>query len=786
MTKYSLLTFLLSLLFYAKAQNVMLTPEERAYMYHVVEKSPVLKRNMGDLFHYRGDTVYYKFKLKGGKYDSIIDFDSIEQKIIYEPSLLTINSYEFATIENGILAELSSKLALQSLYRELKRRNEQKIEGMSNRVYTNFLYHLTSNLPAKATRYRNEKEEPIPLVIDLLDPNLSFYERASSLSQVQSFNQAEQQQVMDAIFSATQIYIQDKGEEYFSKIGGRGDFYSFLLAAGDGSSTSGLLNERELARTGKHKIGKPKGIGLFTYETRFITHKGNYQTLSPNQSVQTEFSTIDGSEITNLHLNMWGFNKQLQTTVVIRHKDSVYLLYASKISKELSPDTTFGKGSTIHSIIYKLEHKSIPDLDEEINGKEGLKFKLEEAKKAKQLNLIKIKETEIALKGGTQKNHKLKKKNKVVTRQNGQEHVHKSRGKIKTLQRKYAYLINRQAQIEKIQASADAELREEEERLQRFRSRLLELKGFIDGVQLQYNRFGYVYTFADGCTFNSFTQNFKIPDSLKMKDFSVRLVTIGPDAMSKRVDEIQLLTNVTTGKPEDLQVHNFNLSFNDVFDTDSYRIKKLNTKETDRFELSKLMYEALITDKDLLFDLKGNGVGKKVGDSIVVSTDKELKNYPGETKEEQQTNKQNLEFKELRKTMLSMQETSEAVVLKIESFTDPVQSNFSKKNITVQPLKEKYKLTENQLLSAFRTYAVFEKFYGELLRSVYFHYSGKEREKLLDLLQKKFEKGFILVNNKKIPLKEFDKLLHIEDSYYEIKLNQLKAEEDKIKVLLAF
>lgn len=762
----------------------MLSAEERAYLYHVAEKSLTLKRNIGDLFNYKGEPVYFKFKEKR-KTDSIINYDSIEQNIIYEPSLLEINSYEFSSIENGLLAELASKLALQSLYRELKRREEIKSEGISNQVYNQFLDTLTAYLPNKAIRYRNEKNEPIPKVIELLDPNLSFFERANQLKELSSFKLIEQQEVMNAIYIATQLYIQLKGKEYYTKIGGQKEFYSYLQAVGDGSSTSGLLNERELITEGKRGIGKPKGIGLFTYETGFKTHKGNHQVLSPKQSVSNDFYGIE-KDLTNIHLSMWGFNKRLQTTVVIRNKDSVYLLYASKVNKELTPDTTFGAGSTVHGIIYKLENKSIPDLDESINGKTGLKFKLEEAKEAKALNLLKIKETEFELKSGSQKNHKLKKKNKVVTRENGQSRVASTRGEIKRLQNKLAYLINRQAQIEKILANAEADLKEEEERLQRFRDRLVELKGFIDGKQLGYSKFGYIYTFEDGCTFNSYTQNFKIPADLKIEDFSIRLITIGPDAMSDRVDEIQLLSNVTRGIPEDIIPHPFELSFKDVFETDKYKLKDFKLNETERFELSKLLYQTLTNKKDLYFNVRGNGVGKMENGVLVSSSAKELDAYPGETKEEQAISKQQNEFKELRSTSLKFSENEEQIILNIESFTDPVKSNFSKKTITVQPIKEKYKLTENQTLSIFRSYTVLEKFYGELLRAANFHFKGKEKEKLLSNIKKTFEKTNLLAGDKKINAKEIEAILHTETSYYEIKMEQFKIEEDKIKILLEF
>ena len=108
----------------------MLTPEEKAILHHVVIKSPALNRNLGEYFKYAGDTIYFLYKSKGEQLrDSIIDYDSIEQIIVYEPSLLEVNFYELKKASQGLLSEVATKMALQTTYRELVRRDEIKTEG---------------------------------------------------------------------------------------------------------------------------------------------------------------------------------------------------------------------------------------------------------------------------------------------------------------------------------------------------------------------------------------------------------------------------------------------------------------------------------------------------------------------------------------------------------------------------------------------------------------------------------------------------------------------------------
>ena len=200
----------------------MLTPEEKAILHHVVLKSPALNRNLGEYFHYAGDTIYFLYKRKGEKLrDSIIDYDSIEQVVIYEPSLLEVNFNELKKSSQGLLSEVATKMALQTTYRELKRRDEIKTEGISDSVYVNFLRELSNNLPDKAVRIKNSKRIPISEIMDVLDPNIIFNNRVKELNKLKSFKLVEQQEIVNVISESIRSFIQNKSYEYFLKIGGK-------------------------------------------------------------------------------------------------------------------------------------------------------------------------------------------------------------------------------------------------------------------------------------------------------------------------------------------------------------------------------------------------------------------------------------------------------------------------------------------------------------------------------------------------------------------------------------
>ena len=747
-------------------QSVMLTPEENGRMYHIVKKSKVLDRSLSQYFEYKGPKIQFKY-FREGENDSLIDYDSIVNTIILEPSLLKIDYYGLSHASTGLLAELSSKMALYELYEDLKTRNIEKVEGTSNRSFEYFMDTLILKLPNGTIRKKNGKNVPSSSVMDLINPNLFFNQRSTALSSFQSITQPQQKTVIEAINFATRSYLQFKGKEYYSKICHLSpDFKTNLLACGDGSNTDGLLEEREKIYKHKNELGDPVGVGLFTYETTFESGNKNKQTLVPKQSAVLEFDAIP-EEYTTLHLSMWGFNRNQQTTVAIYREDNMYLLYANKLTKELSPDTTFGKGATLQSIIAQLENKAIPDLDKQINGKDGIREKLGNKDTSYNYVLLEIVNTEFEL---------------VNLRYNGL----KNKKKVKKTQDHLAWLYARKISIEKQQKELIEELAEAEERMARFNERLFELKAFINYTEIKYDRFGYVYTFSDGTTFNSNTQNLTFPDSLKVEDFEVRLITFGPDAMSKHVDEIQLLTSVIKGQPEDWETHDYKLSLFDTFKSDQFTMDELVLDEEQRFEASKLLQYLLKTkDATLNFNLEGNGVGVLMDSKVVASTAKEEDAYPGENEEERKISRDSELYKPLRTSYLSFTKKNIQLNLNVQSYTDPVKSNFTYKTSGVRELKKQYdSITDNQLLSAFRTFFIAEQFTKELAKAAHQDFTDKNLSKLDNVLKTTLTKTKVKMGNLYLRYEDYAKIAHPNGDFYDTVIQDIKNKEaENLKVL---
>ena len=91
-----------------------------------------------------------------------------------------------------------------------------------------------------------------------------------------------------------------------------------------------------------------------------------------------------------------------------------------------------------------------------------------------------------------------------------------------------------------------------------------------------------------------------------------------------------------------------------------------------------------------------------------------------------------------------------------------------------KPLKEKYsKLSENDLLSAFRTFFICERFMGELFRAVYFNFEGKTKTKMLSLLRRKLEKSVVKVKSITIDYAEYSDVVHNDVDFYSASLRKV-------------
>jgi hypothetical protein len=177
-------------------------------------------------------------------------------------------------------------------------------------------------------------------------------------------------------------------------LGGKAtSFKNILVAAGDGSNTEGLLEEREKDERGRWNRGLPKAVGLFPYQL-FIEKKEEKkkvtEKIEPLRITTNNFKTPGNNKFTNLHFDVWGYNSEKQTTVVIEKNGLNYHLFGSKDTRFLSPDSTFSDGTTFQSIINDLEFNKIAKINELIYGKKGYDYWIDYNEKKRDATELKI------------------------------------------------------------------------------------------------------------------------------------------------------------------------------------------------------------------------------------------------------------------------------------------------------------------------------------------------------------------------------------------------------------
>ncbi|MCR9173275.1 MAG: hypothetical protein NXI10_12315, partial [bacterium] len=327
------LLIVLSLSFSANAQlNEGLTPEERAYLFHVVKKSPILDNNLGRYFDYQGPEITFP----NGK----INYDSTELLIINTPEHLIIRKEEISKSPKGLLAEASNKMAVWELNKVLlaKRKNPNNLKQYQNE-FDAFESYLEEKLPTEAYRPKDGEQRPHPKIYNILNPSLSLDDKVAMVETMRFLDTQEKMELLEAMNHAINKYVKERAERIYLHLGGEAEeFDNVLMAAGDGSGTSGLLEEREKNERGMWNRGLPKAIGLFPYDLmieRIETKRKTTEKIEPARFAAHDFMTAGNNRLTNVHLDVWGYNSEKQTTVVIEKGGRQYLLFGSKETRFL-------------------------------------------------------------------------------------------------------------------------------------------------------------------------------------------------------------------------------------------------------------------------------------------------------------------------------------------------------------------------------------------------------------------------------------------------------------------
>jgi hypothetical protein len=759
------LTFYFSLLtapFTAFSQiNEGLTAEERAYLYHIVKKSEILDNNIGRYLDYKGPMVYLPNKK--------INYDSLELIILNQPELLIIRKDEIARSPKGILGETSNKMAMWELNKVLlaKRIGEKELEPYRTK-YENFERYLMEKLPEDAKKGSDGELKPTPKIINLLNPGLSFEDKTDFLETLRFKDPNVDKAILDAISYAINSYVEARSKYFYHSLGGKADvFENYLVAAGDGSSTSGMLNEKERDDKGRWNRGLPKAVGLFPYQTKLevVGDKKKETVVEPMRYAVLDMKTTGNWRYTQLHFDVWGYNTEKQTTVVIEKNGLSYPLFGSGETRFLSPDSTFSKGITMMAIINDLKSNKITKLNEMIYGKRGFDYWIEYNKKKKDETELKIEKQEYGYSAlhnepaGTDKkaSKKEKKAKKHITHPDADKNPPRltNRSDKKDKKVSEASIVDLYNLFDTYKKKiADLELQKSEalDLLAIYQQRLDTYYRLMGQKWAKYTEENGLYIFEDSSTFDMLTQEFSFPPGQTQEDFEVRLVAIPESSISDEADEVMLHVGLCDLIPN--QDARFGLELNDLFESDKWELHNDLLMEKDSVAVLQF-FEALLNKKNT-FEIiaRAQGIGKWNGSRTVKdAAPVEISAYPGSTEELRSVSKMAEEFVRLRTSEVFIH-LNRGIRMEVNSYTDPVASSISINDAHVLDLMQRYNLNKNDILSAYRTAAILNALKVELnvLAGTYL-----DREKariVIDRFNKEFAKIRISIGPTSLKLSE--------------------------------
>lgn len=740
-------------------EDYFLTAQEKAYMFHTVRKSPILERNIGRYFVYTGEEI----KFVNGE----INYDSTELTIINQPDLLHIYSDEMRRSPKGILAELANKVALYQLNKALNSNAGNTLaEDGNERDFESFNEKAIQRMPVEALETKKDVVSIKKKVEKIINPSLALRDKLAMLNSFSTWSMFTKKQVLEAYNVAINEWVAERSEQIFRKLGGEATvFKNSLTAVGDGSSTSGLLEEREKDENGRWNKGLPKAVGLFPYE---LEVKNSTDSKKLKQEIVSSGYTVFGfttpgkGRETNIHLDVWGYNSTKQTTVVIQKGRYSYPLFGSENTRFLSPDSTFGGGTTYYSLIKKIQ-VDIDSLDAKITGKRGFDYwiayyeekrdqaKLNYDRTEKQIN--DIRSTSLETNANKLKGTKSAKKNKnpnsstlLKSESNGKMRAQKQE-KVVGL---YDAINRYKVRVEKLKAQKEEAI----EKMRLLESRKQTMLDRIGQYWMPFKEKEGLYIFEDSSRFDLFTQEFTFPATDREVPFEVKLIGMPLSPYSNQYDEVMLHINVTDAMPN--YRAKLQLNLNDVFGVDEYQLKETQLlTQKDSIGVSEFFEALLEAKKEFKIIARGGGIGKMKNESVVIDYEpEELSQYPGNSAEERAKSKESEAYKSLRKTQINIT-IDRAIVLEINSFTDPVKSNFTVPNAKNRGWAEKYNLSGNQLLSAYRTFQTLSDLRNELTLLAGKYLNRQEASKVIDRLNKTIDKTKVTVGKTSIKWKSF-------------------------------
>lgn len=542
--------------------------EQKAFMYNNARRTEILKPELFHLFEFTDSIPYINDTLPNYKY--------VEKQIVQDPSKLVLHTDQFARKPNGLVSDLATHYAIWELDQALKFRNSDlEIHQHLLPIQKRFEKFVLEKIPQTAVQTLSNGDFVVRKAIQAYyEPGLQTSDKMAGLVN-SGFNMDDQMLIINAISRAEEKYINARSYEIFQLLGGQTeDYRNYVSAAGDGSGFSSLeggiftpYNRTLPDDKGLFRFNVTKELKKKTYEESIAKRpKPDQYYLAVEKVRSREFQTR-GDKATVIHFDVYGYHPERQTTVVIQKGGSSYILYGKNEHRLISPDSTYGEGTTYWRLMWELENVYIAKLNNALYGKRGYEYWIDVYEKKIEKTLLLIKKTEYRLnklrmkpEGKPKiKKKKFKKKDLNTSDQDGTGHPTSALSKNDKKKNIEQNRLNHLNTLLEDQKRKLAQLKFEMEKayfiLQDYKTLLDQMQKNLGYLFMEYEQEKQIFTFNDGATFNYATQDFTFPANGKKEAYRIIHIAFGEKVFSDKIEESFIHMNLTSLDPKEKYTH---------------------------------------------------------------------------------------------------------------------------------------------------------------------------------------------------------------------------------------
>lgn len=677
------------------------TPKEKAYLYHAVQYSPIIENELHYFFHYEDDSLPMIN-------DTLPDYDSIAYNIIKDPTKMQWEHQFMPGQENGLLLELAHKLAVRNLNiviaynTNMPKAKKEKLKLQNPKSYAKL---LRSKLPGAAVQSGKIKND----IKSIMSTSYTNSDRIARLMNT-SLPKSTVKNIIETINETNNSWMIQEMRRIYKTLGGNieeNKISTYMQAAGDGAGTIDHNNGYQEQMHPPLKESMPQIMNLFGYNI-----KNKKARLLPSTVNRERGKTYGSNQETNLHFTVWGYSEDAQTTAVILKGKKIYPLFGKTGFPYLSPDSCYGGKRTYYMIINELEHEIIADLKEQIYGKRGFEYQINQKEEYEEELRYEIKETEVDLNakryGGVPDTKIAQKQQKKQ-----QEHLvwlHKELQKT----------------IEEIKELKIAWERAKK-MLSIYNDRLDEMKRTIGYSWMKYELEGCIATYSDGTIFNLSTQDMTFPGTEIEEDYELRLIGVPEEPLKRATDEVYASVIQYPTTPEDGVI--FNRKYVDAFQENSVEFQDSALNHTDTAMIQQIMNDFENVKKMPAFRIVGHGAEVRRNSGADY-----LNQYPGETEETKKEARQSDDFKNQRYVIVKYNKYEHKLL--IHAYTDNVVYDGKIPEDWQDIAQEKEKRYKNYLYSSAQALSVFDQWTKLFLKYGKKHTNQEKYEEVSDKIEK--------------------------------------------------